>query len=77
MTDKEVGELWLWVKAKEPDPCDVHYLLPEEGEALIQKLVRERQAMHETNPCHCPSGDSLKHVLDDFGIDPATWKEEP
>jgi len=72
MNDKEVGELWRRIKLDCPtlDGCPIH------GEiiALIRKLVEERQAMHETNPCHCPGGVSLKHVLDDFGIDPATWE---
>ena len=70
MTDKEVGKLWtrLLGDCVKLDECDNH------GDMfrLIRKLVDERSRVYSNYDRY-----KSKHVpqaLQDFRIDPATWK---
>ena len=73
MTDKEVGELWLWSVGKEPDG-EVHTFTVEEMQGVIRKLVDER-AQHLMNRHVVMSAEgktyfqaALSMALRDFGI---------
>ena len=79
MDDKQVGELWLWVNAVEPDPSDKHYLQPDEGKALIRKLVEERAKFHAKYhriESYYTLDQGEQMALCDFGIDSATWQAD-
>ena len=76
LSDKQVGELWLWVTTKEPIPPlpylkpDLHTLTAEEGTALIHKLVEEN--IRSCGITH--QGTCLQRALHRYGILEEDWK---
>ena len=73
MTNKEVGEAWLWLITKEPDPeLDPHTLSSKEGIALIHKLVEERALTWEMKGWR--KSETMRMARRDFGIPEETWK---
>ena len=72
MTDEEVGELWDIYRK-----FGIEWPRSDGGEVvrLIRKLVEERAGIYiEAHGCN-DCGEHIGEALDDFGIDPATWKE--
>ena len=67
MTDKEVGEWWKLCGHE-----DITHDTMNDNlftiKCLIRKLVEERENSFEGDY------DALDHALDDFGIDPETFK---
>lgn len=76
LDDKSIGELWLWVTTREPDPeLDPHTLSANEGTALIRKLVAERRERYAAESDG--KWDSLHYtaqVLAELGIPEEDWK---
>jgi len=80
MNDKEIGKLW---EKGRHGKHKVHYSsCPEVGCqddhcdvcALIRKLVKERTFSYLGR---IKLEEARRIALGNFGIDPATWKEEP
>ena len=86
IADKEVGELWLWVTTREPDPPlpylkpDPHTLTAGEGIKLIRKLVEITtlagiEAIEPRFPISLwAHKQRLKRALRKYGIPEEGWK---
>jgi hypothetical protein len=74
MTDEEVGE--LWAETLRPEHTFYGIVGCELIQALIRKLVKERELRYEENSHETRLvGPYEERALRGFGIDPATFKQ--